>query len=189
VRVLFVCTANMCRSPVAAALFRRHAAGLREPVLVGSAGLLDGGHPSPREVLSTMDGLGIDLTEHQSMQVSPEVVSEADVVLGMARRHAREVVLLDPDAWPRTFTLKELVRRGDKLGPRQPGESLHDWLDQLHQGRERMDLVGRSSDDDVSDPLGGPLSAYKASAREIDELVGRFTALLFTPSEFLPAPG
>jgi protein-tyrosine phosphatase len=178
----------MCRSPVAAALFRRHAAGLREPVLVGSAGLLDGGHSSPREVLSTMEGFGVDMTEHQSLQVSAEVVAEADVVLGMARRHAREVVLLDPDVWPRTFTLKELVRRGEKLGPRQPGETLGAWLDQLHQGRERMDLVGRSSEDDVSDPLGGPLSAYKASAREIDDLVGRLTALLFAPSEFLPSP-
>jgi protein-tyrosine phosphatase len=174
----------MCRSPVAAALFRRHAAGLRNPVLVGSAGLLDGGNRSPSEILSAMEGFGIDLTDHHSKQVTPEVVDEADVVVGMARRHAREVVLLDPDAWSRTFTLKELVRRGEKLGPRQPEESVSAWLDQLHQGRERMDLVGRSSEDDVSDPLGGPMSAYKASAREIDDLTGRLTSLLFTPSEF-----
>ena len=188
-RVLFVCTANMCRSPVAAALFRRCAATMREPVLVGSAGLLEGGHGSPREVLDTMDDMGIDLSEHQSMQISSEVVSEADLVLGMARRHAREVVLMAPDAWRRTFTLKELVRRGEKLGPREPGESLPAWLEQLHQGRERMDLVGRSTEDDVSDPLGGPLSAYRSSAQEIGQLVERLTDLLFSPREYVPPPG
>ncbi len=161
---------------------------MREPVLVGSAGLLDGGHTSPREVLATMDDIGVDLSEHQSMQISPQVVSEADLVLGMARRHAREVVLLDSDAWPKTFTLKELVRRGEKLGPREPGETLPAWLDQLHQGRERMDLVGRSTEDDVSDPLGGPLSAYRSSAHEIDNLVERLTALLFAPRDVLLPP-
>ncbi len=161
---------------------------MREPVFVGSAGLLDGGHTSPREVLATMDDMGVDLSEHQSMQISPQVVSEADLVLGMARRHAREVVLLDSDAWPRTFTLKELVRRGEKLGPREPGETLPAWLDQLHQGRERMDLVGRSTEDDVSDPLGGPLSAYRSSAQEIDNLVERLTALLFAPRDVLLPP-
>jgi hypothetical protein len=51
-----------------------------------------------------------------------------------------------------------------------------------------MDLVGRSAEDDVSDPLGGPLSAYRASAQEIENLVDRLTALLFTPREFLPPP-
>ena len=188
-RVLFVCTANMCRSPVAAAFFRRYAARVREPVLVGSAGLLEGGHGSPREVLETMHDMGINLSEHQSMQVSRDVIAEADLVLGMARRHAREVVLLESGAWPHTFTLKELIRRGDKLGPREPGESLSAWLDQLHQGRERMDLVGRSAEDDVSDPLGGPLSAYRSSAEEIENLVERLTALLVPPGEFLPAPG
>jgi protein-tyrosine phosphatase len=186
---MFVCTANMCRSPMAAALFRRRIGAINDEVLVGSAGLLEGGYPSPREVLATMDVMGIDLSGHRSAQVTAEFVAEADIVVGMARRHAREIVLLDANCWPRTFTLKELVRRGEKIGEREPGEALSAWLADLHYGRERMDIVGRSAEDDVTDPLGGPLAAYKASARELEDLVGRLADLLFASIERPPSPG
>ncbi|HLM94912.1 MAG TPA: hypothetical protein VK283_01280 [Acidimicrobiales bacterium] len=181
-QVLFVCTANMCRSPMAAALFRRlswvEGDDASEEVVVVSAGLLPGGHASPPEVVTVMAEVGIDLSGHRSTQVSPEQVAGSDVVVGMARRHAREVVLLDATAFDRTFTLKELVRRGDLVGRRQPAEELGAWLGRLHDGRQRSDLVGRSDDDDVSDPLGGPLTAYRTTARELGTLVDRAAALL-----------
>jgi len=193
VQVLFVCTANMCRSPMAAALFRRLSLvggdDAPEDVEVESAGLLAGGYASPPEVVTVMAELGIDLSGHRSAQVSPELVAGSDVVVGMARRHAREVVLLDVAAFDRTFTLKELVRRGDLVGRRQPDEELGPWLGRLHHGRQRTDLVGRSDDDDVSDPLGGPLSAYRTTAREIGALVERAAALLWVPRGIRTLPG
>ncbi len=177
-----MCTANMCRSPMAAALFRRLSSvegdDAPEEVVVVSAGILPGGHTSPPEVVTVMAEVGIDLSGHRSTQVSPELVAGSDVVVGMARRHAREVVLLDATAFDRTFTLKELVRRGDLVGGRQPAEELGAWLGRLHRGRQRTDLVGRSDDDDVSDPLGGPLDAYRTTARELGTLVDRAAALL-----------
>ncbi|HLN42031.1 MAG TPA: hypothetical protein VK215_06240 [Acidimicrobiales bacterium] len=192
-QVLFVCTANMCRSPMAAELFRRHSFvggdGAPEEVVVRSAGILPGGYASPPEVVTAMAELGIDLSEHRSTQVSPELVAASDVVVGMARRHAREVVLLDAGAFDRTFTLKELVRRGDLIGRRQPDEELKAWLGRLHHGRQRTDLVGRSDDDDVSDPLGGPLSAYRTTARELGTLVDRAVALLWARRVMRTLPG
>ena len=171
VQVLFVCTANMCRSPMAAALFRRLSSvegdDAPEEVVVVVRG------PSPRRARVTSGsrdrhgGGGNRPSGHRSTQVSPELVAGSDVVVGMARRHAREVVLLDAAAFGRTFTLKELVRRGDLVGRRQPAEELEAWLGRLHHGRQRTDLVGRSDDDDVSDPLGGPLGAYRTTAREL----------------------
>jgi protein-tyrosine phosphatase len=192
-RVLFVCTANMCRSPMAAALFRRRVdwleeACVRQDVTVTSAGLLDAGHPPPAEVVAVMAGLGIDLSGHRSTQLDVDLVSAADLVVGMARRHAREVVLLESAAWPRTLTLKDLVRRGEKVGPRQAREGLSSWLDHLHEGRDRMDLVGRAPEDDVADPLGGPQSAYAAAARELGNLVDRVAALLWPPPPTPPRP-
>jgi protein-tyrosine-phosphatase len=88
-------------------------------------------------------------------------------------------VLLEPDAWSRTFTLKELVRRGAELGPRPSFESPGAWLARAHEGRERRDLLGDSLIDDVADPYGGPSSAYEAAAAEIEDLVDRLVSLLW----------
>jgi protein-tyrosine phosphatase len=193
VQVLFVCTANMCRSPMAAALFGRRAQGAvgdgSEDVSVASAGLLLGGYASPPEVVTVMAEQGIDLSGHCSTQLSPAHVADADLVLGLARRHAREVVLLDAGAWSRTYAVKELVRRGHHRGPRRPGEELGSWLERLHDGRQRIELVGRSAEDDVSDPLGGPLDAFRTTARELGDLVDRVAALLWAPSEIQTLPG
>jgi protein-tyrosine phosphatase len=193
VRVLFVCTANMCRSPMAAALFDRLAlAGgddAPEEVSVASAGLLPGGYASPPEVVTVMAEQGIDLSGHCSTQISPELVADSDVILAMARRHGREVVLLDGDAWGRTFTLKEFVRRGDHVGRRGPDDALGGWLEALHAGRKRTDLVGSSVDDDVGDPIGGPLDGYRKTARQLGDLTDRAAALLWVPRGIRTPPG
>jgi protein-tyrosine-phosphatase len=178
---------------MAAELFRRLSVvggdDAPEAVVVESAGLLPGGYASPPEVVTVMAELGIDVSRHRSTQVSAALVAASDVVVGMARRHAREVVLLDATAIDRTFTLKELVRRGDLVGGRQPDEELAVWLARLSHGRRRTDLVGRSDDDDVSDPLGGPLSAYRTTARELGTLVDRAAALLWAPRVIRTLPG
>jgi protein-tyrosine-phosphatase len=91
-------------------------------------------------------------------------------------------VLLEPEAWPRTFTLKELARRGAELGPRPPFESPGAWLARAHEGRDRPDLLGDSPLDDVADPYGGPSSAYEAAVTEIEDLVDRLVSLLWPMS-------
>jgi len=180
---------------MAAAQFRRllvegpDAPDAPEDVSVASAGLLPGGYASPPEVITAMAELGFDLSGHCSAQISPELVAAADLILCMGRRHAREVVILDHRAWGRTFTLKELVRRGDHRGGRAPGETLAAWLHRLHQGRERTDLVGRSAEDDVADPIGGPPDAFRSTARELGALVERVAALLWARRDIRSLPG
>ena len=81
--------------------------------------------------------------------------------------------------WPRAFTLKELVRRGEMIGPRAPGESIEAWLARAHSGRNRADLLGSSSEDDVEDPIGLSRSAYEKTADELADLVDRLVDLLW----------
>ena len=95
----------------------------------------------------------------------------------MAREHVRHAVVTAPDTWPRAFTLKELVRRGEEIGPAKPGEPLADWLARVHEGRERAALLGESPVDDVADPMGGPPQAYADTAALLDELMGRLVGL------------
>ena len=101
------------------------------------------------------------------------MVTEADLIVGMARRHVFEVAREQPDAFGRAFTLKELVRRAEAADARAPDESLDAWLSRLHEGRSPGDLWGESPDDDVEDPIGQDYAMYRRTAAEIDSLVER----------------
>ena len=73
---------------------------------------------------SALAAYGLDISWHRSHQVNDADLAWADLVLGMSREHVRHAVVTAPDAWPRAFTLKEMVRRGEETGPRMPGEPL-----------------------------------------------------------------
>ncbi len=146
---------------------------------VASAGLLRDGDPASAHGVDVLRSRGLDMTPHRSQVVTGELLSSADLVLGMAREHVREAVVMAPALWPRTFTLKELVRRGEAAGPRGADEPLEAWLARVGQGRKVADLSGSSPDDDVADPIGGPRSAYERLAAELDDLLDRLVAVAF----------
>ena len=179
--VLFICTGNTCRSPMAAALFGARMAGSSgavSPVHVHSAGLLSDGEPATDHGVKIMARHGLDTSGHRSTKVTPELLARTDLVVAMAREHVRKAVVIDPDVWPRIFTLKEIVRRGERRGRRQDGQSLPDWLAGLHRGRRLADLLGHEAGDDVADPVGRSRRAYARTAAELDDLTRRLSMLL-----------
>jgi len=89
----------------------------------------------------------------------------------------REVFVVDRESWPHTFTLKELVRRGETVGTGRPDETLPQWLGRVHSGRRPSELVGESLLDDVEDPTGGDPWEYRRAVTEIDDLVERLVRL------------
>jgi protein-tyrosine phosphatase len=175
--VLVVCTANVCRSPMAEALLGRRLADAGLDATVRSAGMLAGGEPPRPEVVIAMAGYGLDVSAHRSRRMTPEDLGRADLIIAMARENLRHAIVTAPSAWPRSFTLRELVRRGTKIGPRAPGESLAGWLARVHEGRERTALLGDSPDDDVADPVGGPQHAYTETAAVLSDLTDQLVYL------------
>ena len=175
--IVVLCTANVCRSPMAAALLARRLSELGVAAWVRSAGMLRAGDPPRPEVISVMAGYGIDLATHRSRVACATDLARASLVLAMARDNLRYAVVTEPGAWPRTFTLRELIRRGERIGPRPPGEPFSGWLSRAHDGRERTALLGDSAEDDVPDPAGQPLRAYEDVARLLDRSVARMTEL------------
>jgi protein-tyrosine-phosphatase len=96
----------------------------------------------------------------------------------MTREHVREVVVLVPEAWPYTFTLKELVRLGEAHGRRGPGQPLPSWLAEVGVGRERSALMGAGLIDDIEDPLGGTPARFVETAAELRDLCRRLMDLV-----------
>jgi protein-tyrosine-phosphatase len=166
---------------MAAALFARRTEGHVDRPVVASAGLGEPGRPVPDEVLEVMALRGFDLSSHRSTTLTAPMVEDAGLVVGMGLRHVQEAILLSPSSWQRTFRLRELVRRGEYVGPRLPGQDIASWIHAAQGDRTRDSLANHLPDEDVADPFGGPYAGYQATAVELDDLTGRLGALLWPP--------
>jgi protein-tyrosine-phosphatase len=175
-RVAVLCTANRCRSPLAAALLVREVATRGLPVVVQSAGLQEAGLPATPPTVAVAHRFALDLRGHASRTVDGNLLAGADLVLGMERLHVREAVLLEPSVWSRAFTLREIVRRAEAVAPRRSDEPLRAWLELLHVGRNRMSMMGASGDDDVRDPTTDPTVDHDTTAAELEDLVRRLVS-------------
>lgn len=184
--VLFVCTGNVCRSPSAAQLLQKQLAeaGIAG-VTVRSAGTL-GADFGPPDLLAEQGAtLGIDLSAHVPRKVDPDMIMSADLVIGLTREHVREVVVAVPPSFARTFTLREIVRRGVDAGPRGSSEELEVWLARVLDGRRNVDLVGDSPEDDIIDPLGGTANDYLRMLTEVGALTDTLRELAWPASREL----
>ncbi len=137
--ILFVCTGNICRSPMAEGLFR-HAIKGRGDYQVYSAGVgaVEGLPPSENAVLALRQ-LGIDITRQRSRMLSSELVQKADFIFGMTHSHVDAILLLYPQAAEKTFLLREFDETLDRF------------------------------ENDIPDPIGGPLSTYMECRDQIEQ--------------------
>jgi protein-tyrosine phosphatase len=167
----------MAQALLARRLTGRGIAGSVHSAGILGAGLRGAGQRPPPEAISAMAAYGLSTGSHRSRQVTTADLVYADVVLGMARMHVRQAVVTLPEVWPRAFTLKEIVWRGEAIGARPAGEPLSRWLHRAHDARDRRSLLGDYLDDDVADPIGGPPQAYADTAALLDRLVTRLVTL------------
>jgi protein-tyrosine phosphatase len=182
IEILFLCTGNICRSPVAEALLRERLREAGVDATVWSAGHLEAGNPASPHGVDLLAARGIDLSAHRSQGFTPEEIRRADLVIGMAREHVIDAVGQSREAWGKTFTLKELVKRGRAMGPRRAGEPLEAWLARVHAGRSAAELM-RGGDLDVADPIGQPRRAYERMVSELEGLIDELFWLVWGEAE------
>jgi protein-tyrosine-phosphatase len=112
-KIVFVCSGNTCRSPLAEAIARQVLPGRLDFELeIGSAGTsaLEGS-PASRGSLEMADRHGLDLAGHQSRLVTRELLHDADLIVTMGVRHREAVGELDPDSLESTFLLTNFSDR------------------------------------------------------------------------------
>lgn len=151
--VLLVCTGNICRSPMAAALFKREFEERKADVEVRSAGTgaWDGASASEGAYLIALEN-GLDLSQHRATLLTRALVSETDLILTMARHHRTRVE--DLGGQGKTYVLGEFVGRdGDDAEVSDPfGGSLDIYRDTYEEiakmGRLAVEkiLQGRHED-------------------------------------------
>ncbi|MBX6351207.1 MAG: threonylcarbamoyl-AMP synthase [Clostridia bacterium] len=125
-RVLFVCSGNTCRSPLAASLLRHLAAEAGRPVEVRSAGLAAAeGQPAPGEAVAALGDWGVDLSAHRSRRLQAADLAWADVVVCMEGWQAEALARDHPEARQKVVSWGELFGGGDVPDPFGQGEAAY----------------------------------------------------------------
>ena len=113
-KLLFVCTGNVCRSPMAVGIMRKQLRrdGLENEVIVASAGVraLDGHAASPPAV-AVLAEQGIDITQHIAHTIDEQELRAQDLVLVMEEQHRHSLFHLAPEESHKVYLLSEMSGR------------------------------------------------------------------------------
>jgi protein-tyrosine phosphatase len=153
--ILFICTGNSCRSPIAEGLMRvKLPPELKEKVIVRSAGTLGlEGNPATELAIAVASDKGADISEHRSHGLSDCLVKDSDIIFAMAPEHREFVEREYPEARENVFLLKSFGRN--------PEEKYYD---------------------SIEDPIGGSLRVYQECCdiidSELDRIMPRLKSLI-----------
>lgn len=186
--ILFVCTGNTCRSPMAEGFLRKIAEERRLNITVYSAGIAPSpGAPMSRHAATILGNKGITVGHHAQAAMG-KLITWADLILTMTVNHKRAVIQAYPQALDKIHLLKEYVEDNPEvLSSIAESESFYSEIEMKRvlsqpisvlERQHVWELENRLPDYDIFDPFGGTLSDYERCAEELQQLVGKLVKKL-----------
>ena len=170
-QIVFICTGNRFRSPLAAALFEKEASDGQ--VAIESAGTLDlGPVPALPEAIEHGRRLGVDLTGHRAQWIDDADLRSVDLVVGFELIHVTTAVVGVGAPRDRAFTLPELVALLELSPSRAAATAAIEGADATRRSMNRTDFP------EIPDPLRQGRDVQRETADTIDGLVRRLVPLL-----------
>lgn len=169
VHILFVCTANRCRSPIAESIARFELTRRTVPGTATSAGFLGGDHPPAVNSVRVCAQRGLDISQHRSVQVTPGILRKADVILTMEGSHVIDLHGIEPEASRRAMPLLLAAARATSeplvghLGP----DDLRSWVGE--HPRHLQQLL--QADLDLTDPIDRSRRRFRKTADQIEAAI------------------
>ncbi|MDA0681703.1 MAG: low molecular weight phosphotyrosine protein phosphatase [Proteobacteria bacterium] len=134
--VLIVCVGNICRSPMAEAILQAALKG-NSNIKVSSAGVgALVGCPADEHAVELMKERGLDISGHEARQLTPELVSENDLILVLEAGHKRVIDANEPSARGKVYRLGEWQNQDIPDPYRKPREVFEAALVLIDQGCE-----------------------------------------------------
>ena len=151
-KVLFVCTGNTCRSPMAEGILKKmledKRVGNLQVTSAGTHGLPNA--PASLFAMQVAGQRGIDLSKHHSRRLTPEMVKQADLILAMSPEHLEYINRIEGAVGHKAYLLKV-----------------------FHQADPASNKAPQGGVLSIEDPIGGSPEDYQRSFREIEEEMKR----------------
>jgi low molecular weight protein-tyrosine phosphatase len=188
--ILFVCHANLCRSPMAERLARRALddafGSIGSSVVVSSAGThAYGGSPMHPGSAAVLAECGVDAGRFVTRTVDASVLMAADLVLCAERDQRARCVALAPGTMRRAFTLLQFARLAAAVPAATPltgpvPDRLRALVDRVVSGRHLVP-TGPAQLDDLRDPVDRPIEEFRQCAQEIWQSVSTVVGVIAVP--------
>ncbi|MBR1802719.1 MAG: low molecular weight protein arginine phosphatase [Clostridia bacterium] len=144
-KIMFICTGNICRSAMAEAMMKKMAKDNQKNIEVYSCGIsADDGDIPTQHAIDTMEQYGIDLKKHRATHIRYSNIEEMDLILCATTSHKMSVLRLYPQLEGKVFTIKEYAGLKDEV-----------------------------NGIDIKDPWGYDFKTYQECAKEIEESLKR----------------